>query len=138
MPGVDRISVAWVQPIGLALVEVASALSREQDTLLALHVLHNPSHGRDYEGAPVHVFEVDIALPAKLSLQVEEWIEGTSCEIEIREGEVAATVLDVARRRNADLIVMGTRGLTGVDYLMVGSVAEKIVCASPVPVVVAK
>lgn len=119
-------------------IDVAKAVMRPQDTLLALHVLHNPSHGASYDGDPVHVFEVDIALRAKLALEVEDWLEGTSCEVEIREGDVASIILDVARRRRSDLVVMGTRGLTGVDYLMVGSVAEKIVCASPVPVVVAK
>ncbi|GMR24157.1 MAG: hypothetical protein BMS9Abin37_2664 [Acidobacteriota bacterium] len=51
---------------------------------------------------------------------------------------VATTILDVARQWEADLLVTGTRGLTGIDYLMLGSVAEKVVCGALVPVVVAR
>ncbi|HXJ36855.1 MAG TPA: universal stress protein [Candidatus Eisenbacteria bacterium] len=40
----------------------------------------------------------------------------------------------VAAARRADLIVMGTQGLTGLPHLLIGSVAEKVVRHSPVPV----
>ena len=35
---------------------------------------------------------------------------------------------------DAQLVVMGTRGLTGIDHLLVGSVAEKVVRISKIPV----
>jgi nucleotide-binding universal stress UspA family protein len=119
-------------------VDVARSLMSERDELVVLHVVHNPSHTGDYAGGPIHVFELDGEIPRKLSNEIDTWLGGQPCEIEVREGHVAATVLEVARRRDADLMVMGTRGLTGIDYLMLGSVAEKVVCGASVPVVVAK
>jgi nucleotide-binding universal stress UspA family protein len=49
-------------------------------------------------------------------------------------GEPARQVLDVADRVNADLIVMGTHGRRGVSRALLGSVAERVVRMSPVPV----
>ena len=43
-------------------------------------------------------------------------------------------ILEVVKARNADLIVMGTHGRRGLSRLFLGSVAEKVVRISPVPV----
>jgi nucleotide-binding universal stress UspA family protein len=40
----------------------------------------------------------------------------------------------VARSQKADLVVMGTHGRTGLGRLFLGSVAERVVATSPVPV----
>jgi len=44
-------------------------------------------------------------------------------------------ILQVARERGADAIVMGTHGRTGLVRAVIGSVADKVVRHSPVPVV---
>ena len=43
-----------------------------------------------------------------------------------------------AKRLNADLIVMGSRGLTGVKHVVLGSVAERTVRTAPCPVLTVK
>lgn len=43
-------------------------------------------------------------------------------------------ILEFAKKENIDIIVIGTRGRTGVEHLFIGSVAEKIIRHSPVPV----
>jgi nucleotide-binding universal stress UspA family protein len=48
--------------------------------------------------------------------------------------EPAQTILDVAKERGADLIVMGTNGRRGLSRVLLGSVTEKTVRRSPVPV----
>jgi len=64
-----------------------------------------------------------------------ERIEGNiRYETLIVAGDPATGVLNVARRAGADLIVMGTHGRTGVKHLVLGSVAERVVRESPVPV----
>jgi nucleotide-binding universal stress UspA family protein len=47
--------------------------------------------------------------------------------VHARIGKAADEILAVARDVGADLILMGTKGLTGVTHLMVGSVAERVV-----------
>lgn len=46
----------------------------------------------------------------------------------------ALAIVDEAKRRGADMIVMGTRGLTGIKHLALGSIADKVVRTAPCPV----
>lgn len=52
----------------------------------------------------------------------------------VREGTPAETIVDVASTQGADLIVIGTHGRRGLSHALLGSVAEKVVRLSPVPV----
>ncbi len=49
-------------------------------------------------------------------------------------GEAATKIVDVARERNAGMIVMSTHGRTGLSHVLMGSVAEKVVRLAPCPV----
>jgi nucleotide-binding universal stress UspA family protein len=53
---------------------------------------------------------------------------------EVRTGPAFATILDTAREHHTDLIVMGTKGRTGLAHLLMGSVAERVVRLAPCPV----
>jgi len=46
----------------------------------------------------------------------------------------ALAIVDEAKRRNVDMIVMGTRGLTGLKHMALGSIADKVVRTAPCPV----
>jgi nucleotide-binding universal stress UspA family protein len=56
-------------------------------------------------------------------------------ETAIEEGNPSDEIVDYAKRENCDTIVMGTHGRAGINRLLLGSVAERVVRASPVPVV---
>ena len=56
-----------------------------------------------------------------------------SWEALVRIGAPAAVIADEARRQSADLIVLGTRGLTPLRGLLLGSVALRVAQTSPVP-----
>jgi nucleotide-binding universal stress UspA family protein len=47
--------------------------------------------------------------------------------VHVRIGKPAEELLDLARDVGADLIIVGSKGLTGVERLMLGSVSEKVV-----------
>jgi nucleotide-binding universal stress UspA family protein len=51
---------------------------------------------------------------------------GRRAEPEMREGDPAAEIIAVAEERGADLIVLGSRGRTGVARLLLGSVARNV------------
>ena len=54
---------------------------------------------------------------------------------EVLTGAMTATaIVDVARERGADLIVMGTHGRRGLAHLLLGSVAEQVVRTAECPV----
>ena len=52
----------------------------------------------------------------------------------IASGSYPDEILRIAREEKSDLIVIGTRGRTGVAHLVLGSVAERVVQLAPCPV----
>jgi len=58
----------------------------------------------------------------------DEKLAGTGCDIVVRrDGSPGRAVADVAKELNADLVVVGSHGRTGIKRFLLGSVAEKIV-----------
>lgn len=58
--------------------------------------------------------------------------------VELVWGDPARSIVEMARRRRCDLIVMGTHGRSGWDRLVMGSVAEKVVRYAHCPVLIAR
>lgn len=61
------------------------------------------------------------------------------------EGEMAMVhgipfheILETAKKRQVDLIIMGTHGRTGLPHVLLGSVAEKVARLAPCPVLIAR
>src|SRR5919198_5303495 len=53
-----------------------------------------------------------------------------------REGDPADAILDVAEERNADLIVVGNKGMTGAKRFLLGSVPNKVSHHAPCSVLI--
>jgi nucleotide-binding universal stress UspA family protein len=53
----------------------------------------------------------------------------------LREGEPAREIIAAAHEEGASMIVVGTHGRRGLSHLLLGSVAEKVVRSSDIPVV---
>ena len=65
--------------------------------------------------------------------------EGIEVDSAILEGvEPAAVIVDFARQRGADLIVIGSHGRTGLGRLLLGSVSEQVIGQATCPVLVVK
>ena len=62
------------------------------------------------------------------------------CEIhtEILEGDPASAILEIAKVRNSDIIVMGSRGLGRLAGLLLGSTSQKVVSHAPCPVLIVR
>lgn len=54
------------------------------------------------------------------------------------EGNPADMIVDFVKSHNADLVVMGSRGLSGFQELFLGSVSHQVVQKSPCPVFIIK
>ena len=74
-------------------------------------------------GARAHLEALVAALPAGAPLRVS---------LRVLAGFADQVIL--AEARGYDLVVMGTHGRTGLDRLVMGSVAERVVRAAPCPV----
>jgi nucleotide-binding universal stress UspA family protein len=63
---------------------------------------------------------------------------GVPVSIEVDQGDVPEQLLSAIQATDADLVVMSTHGRSGVARAIVGSVAERLVQHSPVPVLVVR
>ena len=63
---------------------------------------------------------------------------GLAGEIAVVHGVPFQEILNTAKARQVDLIIMGTHGRTGLTHVFLGSVAEKVVRLAPCPVLVAR
>ncbi|HTA92055.1 MAG TPA: universal stress protein [Polyangiaceae bacterium] len=59
---------------------------------------------------------------------------GVPSQTRLLSGEPAATLVSELRKAEHDLVVLSTHGRTGFAHLLLGSIAEKLVRLSPVPV----
>ena len=62
--------------------------------------------------------------------------EGLEVEVYAREGDPADAILDVAEEKNADLIVVGNKGMTGAKRFLLGSVPNKVSHHAPCSVMI--
>jgi len=60
--------------------------------------------------------------------------EGGAVETEIRAGNIGETIVEVAREKNADSIILTSHGRTGILERLLGGVAEHVSRDAPVPV----
>jgi nucleotide-binding universal stress UspA family protein len=70
----------------------------------------------------------------RLEAIAQEKLAGISHEVFVASGNAAHEILSLAAEQKIDLIVMGTHGRTGVKHFLLGSVAERVVRESPIPV----
>lgn len=125
-------------------VKLAADLAQKYDAnLIALHVMSPsytgriPDNLRSYARSEhIEATERDILesvgqqiLRNAETLAREEGLELVDTLLEI--GDVAETILDVAKVQKADLIVLGSRGLGQVEGLLQGSVSYKVNAHAP-------
>ncbi len=107
----------------------------------AIHVIHVyqlPTYALP-DGAILARPEYVASLTTELQKQMDELLRrygghGVELTGRVTEGVPYAEIDRVAEERKADLVVMGTHGRTGFKHLLLGSVAERVVRISRVPV----
>ena len=125
------------------IIEWAAYLARESKSQLVLfHAYHLPVEFQQLEGAYLPPdFWANVKSEAEASLaryETELRESGHSVESVVREGYAATAIVDEANELGADLIVIGTHGLSGLKHMLLGSVAERVVQKAPCPVLTVK
>jgi nucleotide-binding universal stress UspA family protein len=67
-------------------------------------------------------------------LIAEHGLERLTIHQEIREGTPFYEIIQLAKEKQIDLIIMGTHGHSGLTHVLLGSVSEKVVRKAPCPV----
>ena len=63
---------------------------------------------------------------------------GLSADVDVREGDAARQLIEAAREKGADCIVIGSHGRTGISRLVLGSVARAVLFNAPCSVLIAR
>ncbi|HTR60877.1 MAG TPA: universal stress protein [Candidatus Binataceae bacterium] len=80
--------------------------------------------------------ELERSATDQLRAIARKWLEShVPCEIVVRFGEPAASILDAEKELRVDAVVMATHGRTGAEYVTLGSVTERVVRESICPVI---
>ncbi len=130
-------------PNATAVLEWAAHLAEEHECpLVLLHAYHLPVDFQQLEGAylpPDFWTQVKNDAATNLERHAEPLrARGLRVETVLREGYPASVIEEEAETRNVDLIVIGTRGHTGLKHLLLGSVAERVVQKAPCAVLTVK
>ena len=125
------------------MLEWAAHLAKEHSSrLLLLHAYHLPVEFQQLEGAYLpQDFWASVKVEAEQNLQrYAEPLraQGLTVDLLVREGYPATVIEQEAVDQRADLIVIGTRGLSGLKHLLLGSIAERVVQKAPCPVLTVK
>ena len=116
-------------------VALAAQLGAE---LELLHVYQLPAYALPEGGLEI-LAGLEMELENRLQQQLDEFVKH-STEPSVKITTVLGTgvpyveIIRAAKQRKADLIVIGTHGRTGLAHLLIGSVAERVVRTSEVPV----
>ena len=117
-------------------LELASTLAAESGAVLViLHVVGPPV---TLDGA-IHAGALRVAADAIEALKkIQPAQTNVECVRSLQWGDAQKVILRTAKNQNADMIVMGTHGRTGVGRLFLGSVAEQVMRHATCPVLTVK
>ena len=77
--------------------------------------------------------DVEVTLEAAAAVAREA---GVTVNVYPRQGDPADAILDVAEEQNADLVIVGNKGMTGAKRFLLGSVPNKVSHHAPCSVLI--
>lgn len=120
-----------------------------QAQVLLIHVVADINYYSSMAYSPIMGFSgftyPDIALNVVNDLEAEslrflneskKHLGGQNIEVKVVDGETANAILTAAQDYDADIIVMGSHGRSGLGKLIMGSVAETVLHNSKIPLLV--
>ncbi len=135
--GDSRVAVKWANRMATSL----------ETYLLVLHVIHDPLDAPGYykqsEGEHLRPME-DVADTMMREFVMDELgidpVDNKSGHVRTKliVGVPVPRILEIAEKVDAQIIVMGSQGRTGLKHLMLGSKAEQVVRLAPIPVTIVK
>jgi universal stress protein A len=100
-----------------------------------LYLMHVPGKTGEHFEANFPIGRFDVAARERLaSFLTQEEIERLRPEYALRVGTPAEEIVRYADVCDADLIIMGTHGRSGLAHMLMGSVAEEVARTAPCPV----
>ncbi|MBI5663893.1 MAG: universal stress protein [Nitrospirae bacterium] len=121
-----------------ALIEASNWIKKHGGKLIMVHAVYFDTE--EFGIAPEQL-EKRLKLGEKVCVQTKERLTsefGIEVQSLLCEGDPPTVVVDIAKEKKADLIVLGTYGRRGINRLLMGSVTSQVIVNSPVDVLVVK
>jgi nucleotide-binding universal stress UspA family protein len=130
--------VDFSKPSQRALETALDLAARLGAELRVIHVYQLPASALP-EGVVETPADIEAVLEGRLTKELAAFVkpasaQGVKITTGVCEGMPYVEIVEAADELGADLIVMGTHGRTGLAHLLLGSVAERVLRISNVPV----
>jgi nucleotide-binding universal stress UspA family protein len=123
-----------------AAMDHAISLAKDyQAKLILLYVIQDISIAEWYIPSSLSVGDLVEDMQKSAWQEMDKWFAEVSKQVKdvekmVVRGVPFVEIIQTAKERRADLIVIGTHGRTGIDHMLFGSTAEKVVRKSSCPV----
>ena len=132
-----------------ALLFAANLAECTEAKLLVLHVIHDPAEAPGFYAQKgkkkKHLSSMEEAANEMMDEFMKKMREAhpnlaplTKANQLLVIGTPVTRIIEIAKKKKAKMIFVGSHGRTGLSHLLVGSKAERVVQLSPIPVVVVK
>lgn len=124
-------------------LKVAAQLAKTYGSeIYLIHLLELPMHGVDalstYNELPETMFFMKMANQKLETLLANDYLEGLKIHVTIKPDYAYSGIIEKSKEYKIDMIIMGSHGASGVREIFMGSIAEKVVRFSDIPVMVIK
>ena len=135
-------------PSAQKIAETGYALAKSMNArVILLHVVSDAAYYSSLNYSPIMGFDsfsnLDILqtdIVEELKKGAQEYLDKSkqhlgdeTIQTVIKDGDFEKSILDAATEMNVDIIVMGTHSQRGLDKILMGSVAEKVLHHSSIP-----
>jgi len=123
-----------------AAMDYALSMAQDYDAkLILLYVIQDISIAEWYIPSTISAADLVEDMQKSAAREMEKWGAETAAKVKnveklVVRGVPFVEIIRTAKEKNADLIVIGTHGRTGIDHMLFGSTAEKVVRKSGCPV----
>jgi nucleotide-binding universal stress UspA family protein len=123
-----------------AAMDHAASLARDYKAkLILLYVIQDITIAEWYIPSSLSVTDLVEDMQKSAWKEMDKWAQEVSATVAETEKMVVrgvpfVEIIRTAKEKNVDMIVIGTHGRTGIDHMLFGSTAEKVVRKAPCPV----
>ncbi|HAS53465.1 MAG: hypothetical protein A2X56_02480 [Nitrospirae bacterium GWC2_57_13] len=123
-----------------AAMDYAVSMAKDcQAKLILLYVIQDISIAEWYIPSSLSAADLVEDMQRSATKEMEKWLAEAQKQVKdveslVLRGVPFVEIIKTASDQKADMIVIGTHGRTGIDHMLFGSTAEKVVRKAPCPV----